>query len=987
MEGLGKRNSRSISKRRLRTRKGFRGGRRIAVLLTIAFAMPLWPTPAFASHTATCRADAPTLPGETMTWRALPAGGSGNYSYAWSGTDGLAGTSSVVTKTYASAGFKVGRLSVTDQQSGDVATTECGMNVVPNPLPQPATVDPVIWVPRGTIDPATILPQLERVMRSIRAEYYHMYGKTFVLNPIRIVRSPRSEFDICGGDCTDQGEADTLRAAAWNESTAEVSVVPYARSVLVMMWGAGGVAGSYSWDYPLAAVGDWTFAGIVGLRVPTLEAGYDVGTWVLDGLDEYRRPIACALAHELNHSIGWDDPHDFCLGSPPNDYERQVVSRSPWLTVTPSDITRPSVSFQASAGLSSIGGTTTLAVNASDAGGIDAVVLLVDGVYVDIDAIAPYSFAVDTTRLGFGTRTFTAIAYDVAGNTSESSRDWVVSNVVAGSACSGQFPVGVFHACIYDGVGTTGPYLGTLLDSPSWRSDNAAHAINHGFSSGVAFGQTDTFTGVWRGQFDFPEGNYRFRFDTDDGLRVRVNGALIIDAWFDQVGYYEAILALSGPASLEIQWYQNVGADRLRFVWGPTLNPPPGQFTVSVDVDGSGGVTSSPGGINCGIATDCYQSYPIGQIVTLTPTPRPGASFLGWSGDADCSDGVIVANANKKCIATFDAAARRSAAVDFDGDGDTDIAVFRPSSGDWYVAGGNPVARTWGNSTDMPAVGDYDGDGKADMTVYRPSSGVWYVNRSSGGITTMNWGLSTDVPVAADYDGDGRTDIAVYRPSSGTWYVNRSSGGFTTTTWGIATDLPVPGDYDGDGKIDIAVYRPSSGAWYVNRSSGGFTTTTWGLATDVPVAGDYDGDGRADIAVYRASSGVWYVNRSSGGFTTTNWGLSTDVPVILRPGDRAAPTVSWSAPVHDGERFDVASGAVTLVASAQDNVGVSQVRFFRWDHPLQMWIDLGTDSAAPWQVTIDVATLNPEWNEVHTQAFDAAGNASSSPYIWLYKTM
>jgi hypothetical protein len=41
------------------------------------------------------------------------------------------------------------------------------------------------------------------------------------------------------------------------------------------------------------------------------------------------------------------------------------------------------------------------------------------------------------------------------------------------------------------------------------------------------------------------------------------------------------------------------------------------------------------------------------------------------------------------------------------------------------------------------ARGDFDGDGKADVAVYRPSSGMWYI---AGGATTQ-WGAAGDVPV------------------------------------------------------------------------------------------------------------------------------------------------------------------------------------------------------------------------------------------------
>lgn len=222
---------------------------------------------------------------------------------------------------------------------------------------------------------------------------------------------------------------------------------------------------------------------------------------------------------------------------------------------------------------------------------------------------------------------------------------------------------------------------------------------------------------------------------------------------------------------------------------------------------------------------------------------------------------------------------------DYDGDGQTDPGIFRPSTGSWWYLSsvdGLQKSAQFGAAGDIPMPSDIDGDGADDFVLFRPSKNVWYrATSDDGSVSVIPFGAPEDKPMIGDFDGDGKADPAVFRPSDGNWwYLSSLDGAQKATKWGLSDDIPVPADYDGDGQTDLAVYRPSEGGWYISNSGGGEPTTlAFGISTDVPVPADYDGDGKADIAVFRPSTGVWYLLQSTNGFAGLQFGVSTDRPI------------------------------------------------------------------------------------------------------------
>ena len=282
----------------------------------------------------------------------------------------------------------------------------------------------------------------------------------------------------------------------------------------------------------------------------------------------------------------------------------------------------------------------------------------------------------------------------------------------------------------------------------------------------------------------------------------------------------------------------------------------------------------------CGVA---YNAWRENIAANTTTTNQASTIFNQWVNSPPHQTNMLATDITSMGIArAFDASSMYGyyyvntftdsvslPAADFDGSGNTDIAVYRPgSSASWFVRG--QTGALWGTTGDVPVPGDYDGSGTTDMAVFRPGNPAgWYIRGQTGALG----GTTGDIPVPGDYDGNGTTDIAVFRPGNPAgWYIRGQSG----FQWGTTGDIPVPGDYNGDGKTDIAVYRPGNpGGWFIMGQAG----AAWGATGDVPVPGDYNGDGTTDIAVYRPGNPAgWFIRGQAG----AAWGTTGDIPV---PGD------------------------------------------------------------------------------------------------------
>jgi len=126
-----------------------------------------------------------------------------------------------------------------------------------------------------------------------------------------------------------------------------------------------------------------------------------------------------------------------------------------------------------------------------------------------------------------------------------------------------------------------------LRGGPALTRDDAEINFDWGEGAPADWMPSDSFSVIWMRDVTFAAGYYRFNVRSDDGVRVWLDGALVMDYWqaMDYEWHYLNWTYLEGTHALKVEYYEGAGGARVHFWWersgapapvaAPTLAPAP----------------------------------------------------------------------------------------------------------------------------------------------------------------------------------------------------------------------------------------------------------------------------------------------------------------------------------------------------------------------------------------------------------------------------
>ncbi len=135
--------------------------------------------------------------------------------------------------------------------------------------------------------------------------------------------------------------------------------------------------------------------------------------------------------------------------------------------------------------------------------------------------------------------------------------------------------------------GFAGEYFNnkTLTGSPVLSRVDSAVNFTWGTGSPDPSIQADAFSARWTREMDFTEGMYEFTTETDDGVKLKIDGNVVIDKFIEAPGLYKASVGLgAGTHTIVMEFLENFGDATAKLSWVrtgnlPTTTPTPAPAT------------------------------------------------------------------------------------------------------------------------------------------------------------------------------------------------------------------------------------------------------------------------------------------------------------------------------------------------------------------------------------------------------------------------
>jgi chitodextrinase len=389
----------------------------------------------------------------------------------------------------------------------------------------------------------------------------------------------------------------------------------------------------------------------------------------------------------------------------------------------------------------------------------------------------------DTTVSANTAYSYSVKAYDAAGNYSAAGNSLSVTTPGA-SPPAGSCPppaTGAFTGCYYSNT--------TLSGNPVFvRADNQINFYWGNQSPDPSLPPLD-FSIRWQGNFALSAGVYKFAVITSDGMRLYIDGNLIIDRWRDQsANQYVASQSVSGGTHLiVVEYYEHLGGATAQVSWANTSPAPPGPVISSFTATPASAAPGQPVTLSWTVsgATAITIDNGIGDVTVSPPIIVTPVVTTTYTLTASNPDGTSTAAATV-AIAT----------------GPDTQPPSVPTLISASASAANEVDLKWTASTDNVAVVGYEiiRDGSAIGTVAATS--LTYADTTVNPVTTYVYTVKA-YDATLNYSGASNS-LSVTTPAgpavSVTWYgacwqsatIYGITGNFQAIDFQLITSTPVP---------------------------------------------------------------------------------------------------------------------------------------------------------------------------------------------------